>query len=640
MTLLRQITIVFTIFFLVMLGAVLTVTFEDARDYIQNELFTKAQNTASTLAVAMSQEGGDEGKLAAMAEAVYDTGYYRAIVLKTMDGKEIFSEKREAKRVVPDWFERIIRLHPQTAAAQVSNGWTPFAILKVTADVTESKLYLYTYFKKMVGLFTVAALVAWILIYLLLKMILRPINGMEQQAKEVLQNRFVIIEKLPRTVELRRMVQAMNDLVARMKDMHERLVTLTRRNWELEYTDPLTNLNNRRYFLVRYTDALRSEDIRPEGCVTVLHIANIEEANRRIGYDKVNELFKQIGSTVAKLASENRKQEWTACRISAMEFAMLMPQADVETAKKIAEEMIARTRAILNERFPEIRASVCLAAAVVPYDEKTSTERLLSTLDLTLQSALHHACDMVEVAQYSGALPTRKVAWRALIVSALQEGRLKAVFSNICIKKDASSARLAFDIIQNGETIPYRTFAPMLDQLDLTGAFVDYAIDYLKERYNAPYRRIALELTVDYLDRTHELRRLLEEAANLKKEQGIELIVEFAQSDLIRHDIRTVEAVAEALRGNGLYPAVVRFDANQKVLQMLRHLRPIYVKMEYGHLVDMGDNLRDSLFLLLRSVGVYLLVGGVDTSEKATRLDGFGIDWCGGKQLNHDREQS
>lgn len=628
MTLLRQITIVFTLFFLVMLGVVLAISFDDTRDYIENELYTKAQNTASTLAVAMSQEGGDEEKMAVMAEAVFDTGYYRAILLKRLDGREIFSADRDSKeRVegVPEWFERLIHLHPQKAVAQVSDGWHPFGVLEVVSDETESVLYLYNLFNKIVFVFSLATLAALAIIALTLKMILRPVETMEAQAKAVLQNRFELNPKLPETVELRRMADAMNRLVERMKGMHEKLVELTRRNRELEYNDPLTGLCNRRYFLVRYRESLRSEEESPQGAVVAVHLGNMEAANRRIGYDRVNELFRRIAVVAGNIAAE--REGSVACRISGVEIALLMPGAEPKTAEKAARTVLESAKRFIEEDFDEIQEIICPVAAVVGYDETILPDKLFASFDLTLQAASESGCGVVACADFVDSLPTRKAELRRLIADAIKEGRLQPVFSNIYVTgQDESSARLSFDIIENDEKVAYRIYGPMMVQLGLLGDYVAYALNYLKGEPELPYRRIALQLPVRFLDTTHELQRLVEGARALKK-AGKELVVEWVQSDLVRHSPQTVEPIAENLHRNGIAVAILRFDADRRVLEMLKSLRPVYVKMEIGQLLDMSDTLRDSLALLLESVGTRLLVGGVESREELEKLESLGIEY-------------
>ncbi|WP_353663127.1 LapD/MoxY N-terminal periplasmic domain-containing protein [Hydrogenimonas sp. SS33] len=624
MTLFRQITIVFTLFFLLMLAVVLAISFNDSRDYIENELYMKAQNTASTLAVSMSQESGDSAKMAVMAEAVFDTGYYRKIVLKTIDGKEIFKEERPSADVVPAWFARLVHLMPQIGRAQVSSGWHPLGILEVTADESESLRYLYSLFNKIIFIFSAATLVALAIIAVMLKMILRPLEKVEAQAEGVLQNRFILNEKMPRTVELKRMAEAMNSLVTRVKDMHDRLLELTNRNRRLEYTDALTGLNNRRYFMIHYDEILHSDDGRSEGSVLVIHLANTEEANRRFGYDRVNEVLKALANGAERLAGACG--ECVAARISGLEIAMLMPGTEIAEASEKGRTLIAEARKILDENA--MGDLLCLAAAVVSYNGSTSREKLLSSIDLTLNRALASGCDHLETATQKDDLPTRKPQWRNLVTEAIRHGNLKPVLTDIYSENGRDiSGRIVFELRkEDGEPVPYAVYGPMMMRLGLFPEYVHYALNYLVERNEVGADRIAMELPLGYLDTTHEFERFVAMVRKLEN-RGRGFVVEIPEQDLIFNTRETIESIVESLTKENIALGISRFDADERILAKLQVVRPMYVKMHAGRLLDMSDSLRESLLLLLRSVGIKLLIRSVESSEQLDALGDLGIEY-------------
>ena len=625
MTLFRQITAVFTLFFLSMLAVVLLISFSDSRDYIENELYTKAQNTASTLAVTMSQTKGDVTKMSIMADAVFDTGYYRSIVFKDMQGNMVFEKSRESVRVVPSWFASMVRLEAESARAQVSDGWKPLGILTVTSDPSESLAYLYGLFKKILLVFLFSALVAILIIAATMKRILKPVENMEKQAEDVLKNRFVLNKDIPRTTELKRMTLAMNALVERMKQMHEKLVALTKRNRELEYGDPVTGLHNRRYFTVHYDECIAADDNRSKGIVTVFHLTNTMKANKTIGYDRVNELFRQIAQLLAEKSSDF--EESVVCRISGLEIAWLMPGVDAERAQSIASDLLVSARERIN-RFEAIRDVVCLAVAVVPYSKERRLDKLFSTIDLTINAAITLNCDGIKTATFEDALPLRKAQWHDMIEGAIAENRLKPVLANIFSENGRDlSAELLFDlVVDETEQIPYRVYAPMMIRLDLFSDYVTYAFEYLLKKDSMACRRISMEMPVEYLDTTHEFEKLLGYLRRLRK-IGREFVVEIGQSSLIHKNVSAIEAIVDELSRHDVSVAITRFDANARMLELLHRVRPVYVKMHAGRFIDMGDTLRDSLTLLLQSIGTKLLITGVESKEELEKIEELGADY-------------
>lgn len=625
MTLFRQITAVFTLFFLAMLAIVLTISFNDSRDYIENELYTKAQNTASTLAVSMSQADGDVTKMSVMAEAVFDTGYYRRILFKDTSGAVLFEEHRNERAPVPPWFEKMVHLRPSPARAQVSNGWQPVGILEVTSDETESLLYLYKLFKKIVLVFFFSTLIGLTIVGVMLKVILRPIGKMEEQAEGVLRNRFILNREIPGTTELKRMTEAMNALVGRMERMHEKLVELTKRNRDLEYGDPVTGLYNRRYFTVHYEELITSGDSRSSGTVMVLHLTNAAEANKKVGYDRVNGLFKRIGEIVSEKSLDF--EESVVCRISGVEIAWLIPAAENGTVEKLAADIFEKTREEID-RLDDLRDIVCLAGAIVSYTKQRPIEKLLSTIDLTLNSVITLNCDSIKVSEFEGSLPVRKTQWRELIAGAIEHRRLKPVLANIFSENGRDiSAELLFDLITDSdERISYRVYAPMMMQLGLFPDYVDFAFDYLLQGPSLQCRRISMEFPMEYLDTTHTFESLLSNIKKLRK-TDYEFVVEIGQNGLVRRDAAVIESIVEELARHDISVAIARFDADTRMLELLHIVRPVYVKMHIGPFLDMSDTLRDSLTLLLRSIGTKLLISGVETQEDLEKLGERGNDY-------------
>ncbi|WP_456451681.1 bifunctional diguanylate cyclase/phosphodiesterase [Hydrogenimonas sp.] len=626
MTLFRQIIVVFTLFFLVMLAVVLAISFNDSREYIENKLYTDAQNTASTLAVTMSQADGDTTKMSVMADAVFDTGYYRKIALKSMRGETIFEKSRDDRPGVPGWFVRLVDLKGESAFAQVSNGWQPLGMLEVVSDTTLSLEYLYALFKKIVTVFLVSMAVGVLIIVLILRTILRPLETMEKQAEGVLQNRFILNRDIPRPLELKRVTLAINGLVERMEQMHKKLVEQTRKNRELEYRDTLTGLNNRRFFVIRYEEFVKAQDSRAYGAGVALRLCGTMEANKRIGYDSVNALIREVARKFA--AEAEGVEDAVAARISGMEMALLLPATGLEEARTLAEKAVEKARACLDDD-DRVREVLYLAAAVIHYDHTKPLEKFLSAVDLALNDAAAQKRDTVRTMTYTNGLPTRKSEWRELLEEAFEKEKLVPHLANIFSENGKEiSAELRFDL-EEGEKgrIPYRLYAPMMMQLGLFPAYAAYLFGYLLEHPEMQCSRVFVEMPMDYLDTTHHFDAMLAFVKKLKR-SGREFVVEFGQSELIHHrDDGAIETIVDELAKAGVGVAIARFDADAKMLELLHKVRPAFVKIDVAQFLDMSDALRNSLLLLLRSIGAKFLVSGVGSPEELEKLQSIGEDF-------------
>jgi len=578
----------------------------------------KAVNGASTLAVSMSQEGGDMTKMSTLANAAFDTGYFRKIELKDMRGAKVFEKSRSLKADVPEWFVSLIALEAPTAAAQVSAGWRPFGILEVTSESSLALEYLYELLLKLAALFLLAGTVGVFMIALLTKRLLGPIKRVKKQAEDVLQNRFTVNRSRSSIAEIKSVTAAMNRLVGRVEDMHLRLLELTKKSRKLEYEDPLTSLYNRKYFMIKYEETVNSGGDEANGTVVALRLCGTQQANTLIGYDNVDKIFKEAAVTAAKAAES---VEGAVCaRLSGVEAVILLPRLDAAEATGMAESMLKGAREAID-RVDEVKEVLYIGVAVVSYSYKRGLDALLSTIDLALNDAVARSEDSIKKIVCEKEIPLKKSEWRRQILEAFDSAAMIPRFFEMDIAKDrAPSALLTFDLpMGDAEPLPYQVYAPMLKTLGLFGDYIRYAIEYLLGRQSEEYKRIVLPIPLSYIDTTHEMEYLLDSAAKLKK-RGVVLGVELLQSEITRQEPKDISPLFAQLHENGVDIGVAGFDADERMLGLLKSMHPAYLKMSGSRFLDMSERFRDSLLLLLKSVDAVLIVKKGKDKERIEEL--------------------
>lgn len=143
---------------------------------------------------------------------------------------------------------------------------------------------------------------------------------------------------------------------AKMWDADSRLIGITgvivdvteshRLRQELERlasTDPLTGLANRRAFLEQARDALQRAAIedRPVS-VVMLDIDHFKAVNDRHGHDAGDRVLQAVAATVRAVGET---AEGVAARFGGEEFALLLPDAPVVAAQRLAEQLRAALEA-------------------------------------------------------------------------------------------------------------------------------------------------------------------------------------------------------------------------------------------------------------------------------------------------------
>ncbi|BBG66292.1 GGDEF and EAL domain proteins [Hydrogenimonas sp.] len=626
MTLFRQINAVFSIILLLVLGTVLGIGFIDSRHYVQNELFTKAQDTATSLSLMMSQAGGDIAAMSKMADAVFKSGRIKRILLQDRYGNIIFEKKSDVAAEVPSWFLKLADLSSDTAVAEVFDKWRVIGPLTVQVETSEALDYLYAFFKKILIIFIVGGALGALFIYILLSIILEPLKTVIRQAEGVLHNRFIIQDETPSTVELKHVSMAMNQMVRRMKKGHETLSSVMAKNRELEYIDPLTKVGNRRFFMIKYDEYSNAEDNRGWGVVLAVRLADVQEANKIIGFDMVDRIYVKISKIVLQNIVDI---DDAACfRVSGTEFVLLLPSLDTEHAKTLAELIVSEIRELIDTQFKEVSGTLFADAAISAYEHREPISQVLSSVDLALNEALFKSGDAVVVAKRESSLPMNKVAWRTLLEESMKEHRMEPVWEDVhAINRHKLFASITFDIITTeGERIPYSTYLSMLRLLKLFPKYIEYTMGYLDSVPILQNNRIAVEYPLNCLA-TPRLFEKVKEYIRLLQKRGVELIIEIPESDLSKIDVTTLRQITDELHRENLSFAISRFDADSDTVELLKTARPEYVKMYVGQFTDMSDSFRDSLIPILKTFGVKLLLHGIDEEHDIHVLSRQGADY-------------
>src|SRR3972149_5987103 len=86
--------------------ATLAIVIDSTKDYLEKAMESHAQDTATSLGLSIPHSGRvkDIVTVERMAAAIFDRGYYREILVKGMDGKELVAKRVEqAGAAVAPW---------------------------------------------------------------------------------------------------------------------------------------------------------------------------------------------------------------------------------------------------------------------------------------------------------------------------------------------------------------------------------------------------------------------------------------------------------------------------------------------------------------------------------------------------------
>jgi two-component system, cell cycle response regulator len=143
-----------------------------------------------------------------------------------------------------------------------------------------------------------------------------------------------------------------NELVARVRTQlrRKRYVDKLRDNLqasiELAVVDPLTGLNNRRYFETHFATLVdQSADRGRPLSMMILDIDHFKGVNDTYGHDAGDKVLKGFAERVRRVI----RNADLLCRLGGEEFVVVMPDTPLDVGEKVAERVRA---AIERDRFP------------------------------------------------------------------------------------------------------------------------------------------------------------------------------------------------------------------------------------------------------------------------------------------------
>lgn len=612
------------------LGSLLVNTLT-ARSYLEKQLFIKNKDNATALALSMSQQADkDPVTVELLLSALFDNGHYQHIRLTDPEGKVMVERTASVDDDLgaPAWFAALLPIQADPGVAHITAGWQQYGTISLASHSKFAYRDLWQGTLELTGWFVIGGILAGVLGTLMLRLITRPLDQVVDQAHAITERRFIRVVE-PKVPELRSVVVAMNDMVARLKQMFaEEAARLDIMRKKLNH-DATSALPNRDYFMGRLREALESEDSAPFGVFLMLRLKNLAETNRILGRAQTDQLMRAIGDRLKEACGSRDK--WLPARLNGPDFALLAQNHD--QAGALAGQIVESLQALRAEKCPMIEDLFCIAAA--RYKRGDMLGKVLAGCDQLLAKAegMHanahvvHEGDAAEIA----AIPAE--AWREVISEALKEDRIKLVNFPVVATGGATLMhregviRMQTEI--DGPWRPAGDFMPFAARLRLTPSLDLGAIRLTLEALRTESGNFAVNLSAETFADPDFRKRLIEQlrsSGEICRRLWVE-VPEFASTS----HFDAFHELCRNLKTLGCKVGIENFGRKLAEADKLADLGVDYVKVDTSFIRDIDQNDGNREFLaglckMVHGIGITVIAVGVRTQQELDTLTALGFD--------------
>lgn len=635
MSLFKQLFIAICVLMLVNFTGSFLVSVESSREQQVNQLRAHAQDAATALGLSLSPHVNDVAMIELMVSSIFDSGYFESIRVVDPASGELLVERMGVPitGAAPQWFAELVDLAPARGDAIVSDGWRQAAQVQVVSHplFAVGKLW-----QSALGNLLWLALSGVLCVFLgvlLLKRQLRPLDYMVEQSNAIARREFLSLPELPKTPEFRRVVNAMNQMVGKLKALFAEEAARSEALRAEAYQDSLTGLANRRYFDLQLHARLSVEEQACSGFLLLLRVNDLAGLNQRLGGQRTDQLLKAIAEQLQQF-SQGR---FVLARNRGGEFAVLAAGLERSEAEQLAENL---DRALLS--LQQTGASDCLPVAHIgltgfaPGDDSVDLYRALDAALAQAASQAQPSWAFSQHAEQTQAVDERQ-NWYRLLDQALEQGRLQLFFQAVVAAGEAKQVLhhkvLARLLDGQGALLAAGRFLPWVERFGWSSRLDLAMLAQVLRQMEGHNGAVALSLSGHTVREPQALARLFE-LLQQYRHLAPRLSLELDEDQLPEQ--QALEALTQRLRSLGFGLGLQHFGGRFSMIGNLAKLGLAYLKVDgsYIRAIDQENDKRlfiEAMQRAANSIDLPLIAERVETEGEWQVLRAMGIEGVQGR---------
>ncbi|MGS2724447.1 bifunctional diguanylate cyclase/phosphodiesterase [Porticoccus sp. GXU_MW_L64] len=648
MTLYRQLIAAVTILFTLLYGVNIVTGVYHTRILLDAQMEVHARDTATSVALSMTQaaQQQDLATLDTMFNAVSDSGYFSNMVYRNLQGEVLLERSFPvAPTGVPQWFIDRVPLSSPVGRAEINSGWLRLGTLTVTSHPGQAYIKLWRTTEQQLSVFALVTLFVCLLAFFALRVLLRPLNDVEAQAEEIASQQFVTVEKLPRTRELRRVVETMNRMSAQLKSIFEQQLSQIEYLQEQSLRDPVTGLSSRLDFDTRTASLLREERGELSGALMILTVSNMQQVNGKEGRAGGNKVLRAIGEQLQELLASYPHS--IVSRRQGPEITLFVPHIIEAEGRELATKVFDASRQIQWHHWSDVSLVIHMGYSYAGNIEDIG--KLLCEAD----TALYRAKDsndscwkcIEDAEQVLPVLSASTDEWRQILNRAIEAQSVVLHYQPIYSADKKLVAYESYARLPSGnELISAGVFIPMAERFGLVADFDRLVLQALAgqegEFSKDVYFCVNLSLASIQDESFREwFNQFLKEHGSLSKR----LVVELSEYAMQVNEQHVRDFSALLLRHNASL-AIDHFGLESSAFGYLGSLPLHHIKIHHSFVHNLDSNQDNhfyvqSLVQVARSRNLQLMAEGIERQEEWDALRKLGLDAGQGYLLGRPSEK-
>ncbi|QYJ90327.1 MULTISPECIES: EAL domain-containing protein [Shewanella] len=621
MTLFRQIYSLLFGLFLVVVISLAYVQFTETQSFLTKQMESDLNNTSHSLGIMLvpDLEAGDIVGAETLINVIFEGGYYQQVKLTWLvDGKQQVWENDVKIEGVPQWFIDLGFFETIKRESTITSGWIQLANLEITAHPGFGYNELWRTLTNAIIVISILFLLAIMLARFGLTWILRPLHEIAEHAAEIAQRKFGPDMAIPKTSELKSVVEAFNSMSHQLKQifssLDEEVTELRKKN----LVDQVSKLPNRQYMMGRLNSWLSEPN---NGSLMMAKFDWLEEVHSKYGYQVRDETIRLLSEKMQEQLDEIAPS--VIARIAAYEFAFLITSAEQEQSSKYLHTLI-RT---VNQ---EISKAGCkpneqFAIGIAQRTDNMTVSDILAQTDNALQKAIAENKVFHWFESNEKQLYTRE-QWREHLSAAISSKQFQFKWQPVyhTNKDEVVQRELYCQLTIGDKEIHAGQFMPYVELLSL-GSMLDRCLietivdNGLLERN---YEPIAINLTFNSLSDTTFHQWLNKFLRNTPLAQRIVFDIPEAG---VYSDPDACQALCNIIRDNGAHFGIDHFGRQFGSMSYLQNLRPSYVKLDqsfaYYDENEHNSELCRALVNVARGLDIQIIVTGIQEQPQLARFE-------------------